>query len=1128
MKNKFLIQVRKFRLYGILRLAFLVFTLTITQLSLNAQTTDLKKNIKMNNVTVQDLVNKLGVDFKYSFFIVDEQVGKITVSVDIKNATITQILDLAFKEKEIRYTINESSITITAKQKRQNTNISKKITGLVTDEKGDPIIGATVKVSGTTVGTITDVDGKFSVDLRESDKLSITYIGYLSQEVTVKKQNQITVRLNEDNKLLDEIVVVGYGTQRKSDVTGSVVTVKGEELSRSKSANISNTLAGRLPGIVSKQTSGEPGKDGAAISIRGFGSPLVIVDGVEQDFNKIDPEAIESFTVLKDAAAAIYGARAGNGVILITTKRGGNSKPEITANSTFTFQGLTAFPKAVNSGQYAELVNQNAVYNGLTPIYSNEAVAKFYDGSDPINYPNTNWWNLVNRDWSPQQKYDVSVRGGNDQIEYYTFISALDQGGMYKSGDNVYKKYNVRSNIDATITKELKIKTDLSYINSDQKSPVRNVSAIWQDFYGLLPTFPGILPDPTKIAYGGSTPQSPIASTTFDIGGYNRNENTQINAKVSLSYEVPFINGLTLECMGSYYQNRNDYKTFSKQYTLYSYDPTTDTYFNQGSTSPTTLDQGYTVNSNFTTQLSARYNKTFSKVHTVSALFLYERIDMNGHDLSAHGENFLTSTIDYMYAAGSVGQLVGGAATEDGRESYVGRLNYSYLGKYLFQTTLRYDGSPRFYGANQWGLFPSVSAGWRISEESFLKDNLNWLTNLKLRTSYSQLGYDATGKFQYLTGYKINTANILTYATSGYTIGGVGLNGIYSTGLSNPNITWENMTIYNIGLDINILNSLFYSEIDVFYRQRTGILASRALSLPNTFGASLPQENINAQNNRGVELLVGHNGNIGKFKYNVSGNVSWARAQWDYFDEPNYSDPDDIRLKKKTGNWVNEVVTYKSDKIFTSQEEIDNLGFDQDTKGNTTLRPGDIKYVDINGDKKLDYRDQIKISMSDTPELMFGLNLSGSFAGFDFSMLWQGAGRSMTRISPSLYTNVTSTTPYESVYLNRWTSDTNNNVNAMLPRFASAGSINNSKNSDFWFVDGTYVRLKNATLSYTLPFNLTKKVGFKKINIFIAGTNLLTFSHLDKWDLDPEVPNSDNGWYYPQQRTISFGLSIVL
>ncbi len=1118
--------MKKLRLL-IKTILFLLF-LTMFPLSTFAQRISLSFQDESFEKVLNSVKQQTGLSLIFS-----EQLVDLTrkVSIDADFILVEDALEHLLTDTNLDFEIKNNKLYLIEKENtRQNNAISllREITGFVTDEKGDPIIGASVVIKGKNIGVITDVNGRFTLDAHEQDGIVISYIGYESNEFFVDKKTNYSIVLYEDSKILDEVVVVGYGTQQKSDVTGSIATIKGAELSKSKSANITNTLAGRLPGIVSKQTSGEPGMDGATISIRGFGSPLIIVDGVEQSFDKIDPEAIESFTVLKDAAAAIYGARAGNGVILITTKRGGDFKPEITANATLTLQGLTAFPKAVNSGQYAELLNQNAAYNGLDPIYSDEVVAKYYDGSDPLNYPNTDWWNLVVRDWSPQQKYDVSVRGGNDQVKHYMLISALNQGGMYKSGDNVYKNYNVRSNVDASITKELKVKTNLSYINSDQKRPVRNTSLIWQDFYGLLPTFHGTYPDPTKIAYGGSTPQSPIASTTFDIGGYNSSKNTQINAKISLIYEVPFIKGLTLEGAGSYYQYRSDYKTFNKQYTLYTYDNVTDTYSEKESTSPTTLDQGYTVNSNFTTQLSAKYDKTFLKNHTINALFLYERIDMNGHSLSAHGENFLTSEIDYMYAAGSVGQEVGGAASEDGRESYVGRVNYGYLGKYLFQATLRYDGSPRFYGANQWGLFPSVSAGWRISEENFLKDNVDWLSNLKLRTSYSQLGYDATGKYQYLTGYRINTGNILTYSTSGYTIGGVGLNGIYSTGLSNPNITWENMTIYNIGLDFSIFNSLLYSEIDVFYRQRTGILASRALSLPNTFGASLPQENINAQNNRGAELLIGHNGRAGKFTYNVSGNVSWTRARWVHYEEPNYTDPDDIRLSKKTGNWVNEMIAYKSDGVFTSQEEIDNLGFDQDTKGNTTLSPGDIKYVDINGDGKLDYRDQIKVDMSNTPELMFGLNMSGSFAGFDLSMLWQGAGRLITMMTPSVYANVTATTPYETIYLNRWTEDTNNNADAMLPRFASAGSVNNSKRSDFWLVDGTYVRLKNAMLSYTLPFHLTKTVGFKKINVFVAGTNLLSFSFLDKWDLDPEVPSGNKGQYYPQQRTISFGLNVVL
>ncbi len=1003
------------------------------------------------------------------------------------------------------------------------------ITGEVSD--GNEFVpGVNVFIKGTTIGALTDVNGKYTIEAPlASATLVFSFMGYETQEIEIQGRSIINVIMELDLIGLNEIVVVGYGTKKKSDLSGAISTVAGATLAQTKTASVTNSIAGRIPGVISRQSTGEPGKDGSSINIRGFGAALIIVDGVEQNINSLASEEIESITVLKDAAAAIYGARAGNGVVLITTKRGNNAKPTINFNINYSLQTFTFLPNAVNSGQYAELMNELQTNDGAAPVYTEDDIQKYYDGSDPLNYPNTDWWALSMRDYSPQITSDISLRGGNNRVKYYTFLGYLDQEGMYKSGDNTFKRYNIRANIDAEVTDYLSASINTSSIHSDIKRPIRSIQNLWQDFYNSMPIMPGEFPDPTKIATGGNGTTSVVAGTSFDKGGYSGNKLVRSNISGSLNLKLPWVEGLTFKGFGSFVQNKADTKDWSKQYNVYSYDPATDVYSDMGSSYTTNLRQTSTTTTIFTTQLSASFRRTIADNHNVDALALYERIDRRSYNLGGYGENFLTNTIDYLFASGDEGQTTTGTANEDGRKSYVGRLNYNYKSKYYAQATIRYDGSPRFNKGNQWGVFPSFSAAWRLSEESFIKNNADWVDNLKLRGSMSNLGYDDTGNFQYLSGYKITTNNVAFNTPPGYVTDGIPMTTIHSTGLSNPGITWENMSIYNAGIDLGLLQSKLYLEADVFYRLREDMLATRYGTLPNTFGAVLPKENINSQSNRGFEFQMGHKNTISDFVYSVSGNVSWTRARWEHFEEAEYTDTDDIRIKQKTGNWVNRTFAYQSDGLFTSQEEIDNHPLNQDGTGNATIKPGDVRYLDYSGpdgvpDSVLDWRDQVEIGKSSVPELMFGITFSAKYKGFDFDMLWQGAGNSIVRIG-SVLPNSTRT-PYEFVYDNRWTED-NNNANAQLPRLSSNSYTHNTYHSDFWYVNGAYFRLKNLNFGYTFPKQWMNAIGIERLRIYFAGTNLITFSELKKWDRDPEGPNNQ-AYYYPQQKTYSFGLSLSL
>ena len=530
---------------------------------------------------------------------------------------------------------------------------------------------------------------------------------------------------------------------------------------------------------------------------------------------------------------------------------------------------------------------------------------------------------------------------------------------------------------------------------------------------------------------------------------------------------------------------------------------------------PTSLKQEFHKNQTITGQFSLNYDRVFNKDHSINGLALVEIIDYNNGNFSAYRENYVTSAIDQLFAGGTINQQANGSASVSGRASFVARANYAYRGKYLLEATARYDGSPNFPKNKRWGFFPSISAGWRMSEETFIKNNLTWIDNLKLRAGVSQTGFDSVGAFQYLTGYKFEGYNVL---------GGKEVPGLTTTGIANTNISWETMTLYNVGLDLSVLNSKLYSEIDVFYRKRDDMLGTRVVSLPNTFGATLPSENINSQSTRGFEVLIGHRGNFGDFSYDISGNVSWSRSKWIHYDEPDYTDPDDIRLKKKSGQWIDVYNAYKSDGLFTSQEEIDNLGYDMDGMGNTSLRPGDIKIVDINNDGEVDWRDARNIGSGGTPHIIYGINLNMKYKGFDLSVFAQGAADYYVQLQSGNINIDGVRTPFKVIWNERWTPE-NNDRDAIIPR-QKIGQTTNNWNSDYWYKNASYLRLKNVTLGYTFNKSLVQKLRMENLRLFVVGTNLFAINPLRKYGLDPETPDATRGWSYPVTKSVSLGLNV--
>ena len=1073
---------------------------------------DQKITIKEKNKPLSEILNQIESKTGYSFLVRSNDVDlKQKISIDVTNKSIKEVLTTLFKNNEINFEVTGKSISIFIPQnpqiKTNTTGEIRKISGIVSDLNGDPIIGASVIVKGTTKGTISDINGRFLLDVSANATLKVSYIGYIAKEVAVNNQKELKVSMSEDSKGLDEVVVVGYGTQKKGNLTGSVSSVNSEKLTIAPLSSTSNALGGQLPGLVAVQSSGQPGADAASLSIRGFGSALVIVDGIEASMNNLDPNQIESVSILKDGAASIYGARAGNGVILVTTKRGKDQKPTITLNSSLTYQGVTKMLKPTSSGQRAEMDRESWLQAGnpeATSPWTAEQVQKFYDGNDPL-YPNTDWYKELIRDWAPMQQHNLSVRGGSDKIKYYGFLGYINQETMIKTNGGNYKKYNLQSNIDAKITEDLSLKLDISSFIDNNFMNARGMGVggnMWQDYWFTSPRYPAHVPDPTKTPYadGAGTGGLHVTSNT-DLSGYNKTVNQDFKGTISLNYNIKAIKGLSAKAFVNYYKSYSDNKNFVKPVNLYSFDPASDVYTLVGAfNTKASLGQTASNSSEITQQYSLNYDNTFGKDHHLNVLALYESINYNWQYISASRLDFLTPGIEQMFAGSTVGMSNGGSATEMGRKSFVGRLNYSYKDKYLFESVLRADASAKFPTDSRWGYFPSVSLGWVASQENFMKSIEN-LDNLKIRASYGQSGNDAVGDFKYLTGYAYGATYILGGAQQG----------LVSTGLANPYLTWERMSISNIGVDFSLFKRKLYGEADVFYRDRTGIPATKITTLPSTFGASLPPENINSLNDRGFELKLGSTGTINKFKYDISANISWSRSKWNHYEEPDYTDPDQLRIYKNSGNWTDRVYGYQSDGLFTDQSQIDALKFTYPI-ANSVLRVGDVKYIDSNEDGKLDWKDMVELGKGTTPHWMAGTNINLSYKGFDFTAFLQGAF--------GYYTYVNFDLPSTVRFDNRWTA-ANNNPDAVVPRLGGAST--NSLMSDFYYKKAGYMRLKATSIGYNLPKVWLDKIGFSQLRLFISGTNLLTYSLLGKYGQDPEAPN--NGSYYPQQRTFSFGFN---
>jgi TonB-linked SusC/RagA family outer membrane protein len=1115
-------QLRKQLLKFIMRTFIFLCCVTVFGLSpINIVSQNSRINIEESQLLSVDEVFDLVMEQTDYKFFYEEGLFKDFAKVHVKKGKIitNKLLERSLSQGDMDVKMTDNNvILITAKSVETGEVIIEElqthvVSGIVTDRDGNPLPGVSIVKEGTSVGVETDFDGKFTIKINKGEVLVLSYLGMETKKITIDDKTFINVVMQESTDGLDEVVIVGYGSQRKSNLTGSVASVKSKALSKLVVANATNSLAGQLPGLISQQSNGMPGRDNASLSIRGFGNALVIVDGIEAEINTLDPSTIESVSILKDGSASIYGARAGNGVILVTTKRGTTDAPSINLSSTYTLQGNTRFFNKASSGQYAEMKREEAINSGANEPFSAEDVQNFYNETDPYLYPNTDWESFLLRDWAPQQQHNLSVRGGSEKIKYYGFVGYMNQETVWKLSDPDFTRYHIQSNIDAQINDQLSLRFDFTNINGlvrttqqDQFGYPNNSLEAWGKYHQHLSMFPATLPDPSKRPFAGLNSNLHILMDR-DYFGYRDTKTNDYRTTLSLNYDFKSIKGLSAKIFFNSKQKYRSMKYMQKPASYYDYDSATDTYTVRGSYgSKAQSTESRNFDKQNTTQISLNYNRTFKEDHHVSGLFLHESIDISGNSLVAARINFLTPNIEQLFAGSTEGMTNDGSAFEMGRSSFVTRANYRFKNKYYIETSLRADASAKFSEEKRWGYFPSVSLGWAMSEEGFM-ENFDSIDRVKLRASYGTSGNDSVGNFQYLSGFVYGGTELFSDIQQG----------IVSSGLPNPNLSWEEVAIYNIGVDFSLWNRKLYGEVDAFYRTREGVIGTRLASLPSTVGAALPPENLNSINNRGFELKVGTSGNISDLQYDLSANLSWARSKWDSFDEPVYDDPEQDRIYRKSGRWTDRRFGYVSDGLFGSQAEIDNLGYDMDGQNNATLSPGDVRYLDMNNDGIIDWEDQQEIGKGTTPLYMFGFTFDLTYKNFDLSALFQGAAGHFSSLNFILNT--------ETFYNNRWTPE-NNDTNALVPRLGGAPS--NGWGSDYRYRNSSYLRLKNLNIGYNVSQALLDKSTIKQCRIFLSGFNLFSIDGFKKYDLDPEFPSGGGGRYYPQQKTVSIGINLTL
>jgi TonB-linked SusC/RagA family outer membrane protein len=1041
-----------------------------------------------------------------------------------------------------------------ASAKSAPNNVSDKtITGRISDDKDSPIAAVSVTVKGTKKGVTTDQNGHFELSVPEGKTvLVISSVGFETQEVNITGKSEVNIRLIASTSNLNDVVVVGYASQKKVTLTGAVAVVKGTDLAKSPATNLTNSIAGRLPGVIAVNASGEPGYDGSSIRIRGSNTlgnndALIVIDGVPAragGIDRLNPMDIESMSILKDASAAIYGARAANGVILITTKRGKTGKPELSYSHNSGWAAPTVIPKMTNAVEYATMGNEIELYklpsaewaaasaafkstgtyttaanNVVNAPFTPDDFKKFADGSDPWGHPNTDWFGTVLKKWSPQSKDNLQLTGGTENVKYLASLGYENQDGYYKNSATGYKQYDMRINLDAKVNKYISASIGIVARQENRFFPTKGAGSIFRMLMRGYPTKNAIWPN-GQAAPDIENGEQPVVITTNQTG-YDKDTRYYYQTNGKLEITNPWVKGLKFTLNASLDKYIQQTKTWVKPWYIYNWngdvaDPQT-TAVKKGPATQATLNQGASQQLNVMLEAIGSYEHTFGK-HAITVLAGVTKETIKGDYFNAYRQYYASTAIDQLFAGGLTNQQTGGAAYERARLNYFGRVGYNYKEKYLAEFLWRKDGSYMFPEAHRWGFFPGVTAGWRISEENFFKENVSFMNNLKLRGSWGQLGNDQV----YFNGSLREYDYLPTYAYGSYTAGNQVVQTLHENGVPNANLTWEIANNYNIGLDGALLNNRLTFEFDVFQNHRSQILWRRNASIPQSTGLTLPAENIGKVDNKGWEFKVGYNNTIGDLHYNVGINGGYAKNKITFWDEtpgrPNYQLSTGKQMPTDVNN-PDDQLLYQYDGVFKDQKEVDANTLDYSGVGGAgKLFPGSMKFKDVNGDGKIDGNDRVRSDKNQTPTFQGGLTIGLQYKDFDLNVLFQASTGAQLFIQTETGTIGNF---LQDTYDHRWTVD---NPSSIYPRTVDRNNQYFSNRNTFYTVSTNYVRLKNFEVGYTLPSRLGKKFGISRLRVYVNGLNMATWSKEKIYD--PESQNSD-GHYYPQSKIINTGVNLT-
>lgn len=1103
------------------------------------------KNVAFSKA-VKAIETKTGYSFVYNTGLVD---ANTKVSLSVSNGSIDRVVGQLIKGLPLRHEIKGKRIFLSKRQiegkpaSQSDAPKGRTVSGKVLDENGEPLIGATISIPEADLYAVTDADGNYVISVPEKfakAKIQVSYVGFDPYAVGLKGREELDVTMKSSSQLLQDLVVVGYGTQKKESLTSAISVVSADDISRSAATNTSGALVGKVAGINSRMSDGRPGAS-TTLNIRNMGTPLYVVDGVQMDegqFNNIDFNDIESISVLKDASAAIYGVRSANGVVVVTTKSGKrNTENRVNVNAYYGWQNMMRFPKPSDAATYVGALVQSATVTGKPGNYTYEDYQKWKQGTEK-GYRGFDWYDYIFTS-APQYYVSANTSGGSEKINYYFAASHLRQDAIIRNYGNFHRT-NIQVNIDANITDNFKIGTSINGRVEETNHPAIAMNDGNDDYwtaifavYRNLPTvrpFANDNPDyPARTAAAGYTNFAIFGKTGYQIDRWK-----VLQSNFTAEWEV--IKNLKLKGLFSYFFANRRYDNQENSFKLYNYDANTDTY-------PVVLDykghykyRNIQNNEVLNAQFSANYDVTIADKHKISAFLGSEIYKANypGFSVSSIPQS---NSLDLIYVDDITGFADSGNNTQ-ARTGFMGRFNYDFSSRYLFEFAARYDGSWKFPPNHRWGFFPSVSGGWRISEENFWKEDLKEVfSNLKVRASYGVMGDDNVGgysAYDFMDGYNYNS-------------GGAVLQGDWVVGSSTRNLpvtnfSWIKSKVVDLGVDFGFFNNQLTGTFDLFRRMRTGLPSSRYDKvLPSEVGFGIPAENLNSDMQKGVDGSLVWQSKVGDFSYSVGGNFTFARSyNWHQY-KPRFGNSWDYYVYSANERVQSNGWGYECEGQFQSWEQIENWPVDVDGKGNTTMRPGDLILKDLNGDGIITTEDQHAIGYQayksgNPPLLNFAFNLGFSWKGIDFAADFTGAAMQTFWANWEMrvpFIDTTNNPQYLLDFKNMWhLADINDPNSELIPGKYPMGLVGasfehpNYHTSSFWTRNVRYLKLRNMEIGYTFPQKWTKKAGMQKLRVYTLMQNLFSIDNIHDMGIDPEIAD-DAGYAYPTNRVINFGVNVT-